>query len=46
MNEDLLTRLLTATDGPVGRLLLLHGARGAGKSCGSSMPGSAPDPAA
>lgn len=32
MNEDLLTRLLTATDGPVGRLLLLHGARGAGKS--------------
>ncbi|MCY7300928.1 MAG: hypothetical protein LH616_17180, partial [Ilumatobacteraceae bacterium] len=32
MNEELLTRLLTATDGPTGRLLLLYGARGSGKS--------------
>jgi len=32
MNEELLTRFLTATDGPTGRLLLLQGARGSGKS--------------
>ena len=32
MNEELLTRLLTATDGSTSRLLLLHGARGSGKS--------------
>ncbi|MDP2290264.1 MAG: helix-turn-helix transcriptional regulator [Actinomycetota bacterium] len=32
MNDDLLARLLTATDGPTGRFLLVHGARGSGKS--------------
>ena len=32
MNEDLLTRLLTTTDSSASRLLLVHGAKGSGKS--------------